>query len=112
MHDHHQIGRCLPYRYAQPRHILGQSGLCHRHAILHQHSDEEKPDQHKSDAERHPERKEVYQEGEDVIVENEDGDVIAENIASGASEMEEELKDDIEHPSHGYKNLKKNFILY
>lgn len=77
------------------------------HEILHRHSDEEKRDRHNSDAERHPEREEIYQEGDDIIVENEDGDVIAEKISSGASEREKQFIDDIEHPSHGYKNLKK-----
>jgi Na(+)/H(+) antiporter len=77
------------------------------HEILHRHSDEEKRNKHKSDAERHPEEEEVYLEGDDVIVEDEDGEVIQEKITSHASDRAKQVIDDIEHPSHAYKNLKK-----
>jgi Na(+)/H(+) antiporter len=82
--------------------------------ILHRHPEEEKRDQHKSDAERHPEKTEMYQEGDDVIIENEDGDVIKQDISNHSKErqdsmkkMGKEVKDDLEHPTHGYKNLRK-----
>ena len=84
------------------------------HEILHRHEDEEKGDQHKSDAERHPDHTEVYDEGDDIIVENADGDVLAQQETPHAKERREsiqrmgrEVKDDIEHPALGYKNLRK-----
>jgi Na(+)/H(+) antiporter len=84
------------------------------HEILHRHEDEEKTDQHKSDAERHPDHTEVYDEGDNIIVENEDGDVLTTQETPHAKERREsihrikkELKDDIEHPALGYKNLRK-----
>lgn len=47
------------------------------HEIMHRNDNEGKKDQHKSDAERHPEGREVYEEGDDLVVENEDGDVLS-----------------------------------
>ncbi|KAI9051482.1 hypothetical protein LZ554_004528 [Drepanopeziza brunnea f. sp. 'monogermtubi'] len=81
--------------------------------IQHRHSSDEKRDQHKSDAERHPNREEVYIEGDDVIVEDEDGEIVNTNITSqtvgekGALNTGKRLKDDVEHPALGYKNLRK-----
>jgi Na(+)/H(+) antiporter len=82
--------------------------------IMHKHSNEEKPDQHKSDAERHPDKREVYQEGDDVIIENEDGDVLAQTETERArerrktnKETRKAIKEDLEHPATGYKNLRK-----
>jgi Kef-type K+ transport system membrane component KefB len=83
--------------------------------IQHRHSIDEKRDQHKSDAERHPNREEVYIEGDDVIVEDEDGEIVNTKITSHTmSEREaavqktgKRVKDDVEHPAHGYKNLRK-----
>jgi Na(+)/H(+) antiporter len=84
------------------------------HEIMHRHSDDEQRDQHKSDAERHPDETNVYDEGGDIIIENADGEVISEKISSHAKERREslararkEIKDDIEHPTHAYKNLRK-----
>ena len=84
------------------------------HEILQRHSEEEKRNQHKSDAERHPEKTEMYQEGDDIMIENEDGDVIKLDISNHSKErqdsmknMGKEVKDDLEHPTHGYKNLRK-----
>jgi Na(+)/H(+) antiporter len=84
------------------------------HEVLHRHSEDEKRDQHKSDAERHPSRTEVYDEGSHIIIENEDGDVLTkEETPKGKARREsrkkvqQELKEDIEHPSLGYKNLRK-----
>jgi Na(+)/H(+) antiporter len=75
---------------------------------------EEGPDLHRSDAERHPGEVETYQEGDDIVFENEDGDVVAMDKAQTAEKMKEkmkatkeELKEDLEHPATGYKNLKK-----
>ncbi|RDW94782.1 putative Na(+) antiporter 1 [Coleophoma crateriformis] len=82
--------------------------------IMHRDDDEEKYDQHRSDAERYPNRVEVYDEGDDVIIENEDGEVISTQQTpvgkAREQEMEDmgkEVKDDLEHPSHAYKNLRK-----
>ena len=82
--------------------------------IQHRQSNEEATDQHKSDAERHPDAAEIYREGEDVIIENEDGDIIGSRIKSHSRErresmkkIEKEIMDNIEHPVSGYKNLRK-----
>ena len=82
--------------------------------IQHRQSNEEARDQHKSDAERHPDAAEIYREGEDILIENEDGDVIGSRIKSHSRErresmkkIEKEIKDNIEHPVSGYQNLRK-----
>ncbi|KAF8866993.1 hypothetical protein BDZ45DRAFT_735030 [Acephala macrosclerotiorum] len=84
------------------------------HEILHRHSDHETRDQHRSDAERHPDDTNVYQEGDDVIIEDADGEVLSTKISSHAKERKEslakaekEIKDDVEHPMQAYKNLRK-----
>jgi Na(+)/H(+) antiporter len=82
------------------------------HEIIHMHSGEEKRDQHKSDAERHPEREEVFIEGNDVIVENEDGEVVAEKLSSRTERKQESKQGapagaDAEHPINAYQNLRK-----
>jgi Na(+)/H(+) antiporter len=84
--------------------------------ILHRNSNEEKIDQHKSDAERHPDEREVYQEGDDIIIENEDGDVIGQKTTSHnkerqekAKDVEKEAKEDVEHPETGHQSLRKKF---
>ena len=50
--------------------------------IMHRSADN-KSDKHKSDAERHPSQTEIYKEGEDFVIENEDGDVL-KTIHSGS----------------------------
>ncbi|KAL3423252.1 sodium/hydrogen antiporter nha1 [Phlyctema vagabunda] len=82
--------------------------------ILHHNEDAEKNDRHQSDAERHPDRHEVYDEGGDIIIEDEDGEVVSQQKTPRGEQREKELeqaekeaKEDIEHPVHGYKNLKK-----
>jgi len=81
--------------------------------IMH-HKRREKRDTHQSDAERHPDEVKVYDEGDDIIIENEDGDVLTtQQTPSGnahhktAKKLEAELKKDIEHPSQGFANVKK-----
>ncbi|KAG0648973.1 Na(+) H(+) antiporter [Hyphodiscus hymeniophilus] len=83
-------------------------------AIMHRHSKEENTYQHKSDAERHPEHTNVYQEGNHIVIENDDGEVLttqespaAERRHQKVKEVEKEVKGDLEHPSLGYKNLRK-----
>jgi hypothetical protein len=84
------------------------------HEILHLHSEEEKMGQHRSDAEREPPRAEVYDEGNNIIIENEDGDVLTTVPMSKGKERREsmtkaakEVKEDVEHSTLGYKNLRK-----
>ena len=82
--------------------------------IMHRNSSEEKDDQHKSAAERHPEHVNVYDEGDHIIVENDDGDVLtaqesphAERRRERAQKKKKEIKEEVKHPSLGYKNLRK-----
>lgn len=76
------------------------------HEIMHRQSHEEERDQHKSDAERHPEREEVYEEGGgNIIIENEDGDVIAQKVKS--HELGKTPGMEGEHTTHAYRNLRK-----
>ena len=56
----------------------------------------------------------MYVEGDDVIIEDADGEVMEEIPTKTRKEREEEMKkmgkefkDDIEHPATGYKNLRK-----
>lgn len=79
------------------------------HEILHRNSQDKKRDLHDSDAARHPERREVYQQGDDLIVENEDGDVVAEKVTSrdARKKKESEVMEEIEHPKNAYLNLRK-----
>ncbi|KAH8812074.1 alkali metal cation/H+ antiporter Nha1 C terminus-domain-containing protein [Xylogone sp. PMI_703] len=82
--------------------------------ILHQRDAAERPQQHMSDAERSPGRVEVYEEGDDIVIEDEDGDVLAtEKTPEGEQRQKEieklrhELKEDLENPGLGYKHLRK-----
>lgn len=82
--------------------------------ITHRHANEEKKDQHKSDAELHPERKEYFQEGDDLIVEDEDGEVVnkleshpAKEKEQSAGSADKNALEKSESPAVGYKNLKK-----
>jgi Na(+)/H(+) antiporter len=84
------------------------------HEILHRHSDQEEKDQHRSDAERHPAHTNLYQEGDDVIIEDDDGEVLAIKESPSAKlkheplkKMVKEGKEDIEHPDSAYRNLRK-----
>ncbi|RFU31263.1 hypothetical protein B7463_g5070, partial [Scytalidium lignicola] len=84
------------------------------HRILHPREPAGRPDQHISDAERHPGDVEVYEEGNDIIIEDEDGDVITtqktpqgEQREKDIEKLRNELRDDLENPGLGYKNLRK-----
>ena len=84
------------------------------HQILHRHSEEVKRDEHKSDAERHPSKTEVYDEGDDIIIENEDGDVLTtvetpkgKERRDAMKKAQKEIVEGVEHPVAGYKNLRK-----
>lgn len=84
------------------------------HDIMHR-KDKKQKDQHRSDAELHPTETETYQEGNDLITENEDGDVLnIRNINEPEDEKKEGTERDkylkqqknLEHPA-AYKNLRK-----
>ncbi|KAF4633439.1 hypothetical protein G7Y89_g4680 [Cudoniella acicularis] len=78
------------------------------HEILHTHSEDKRRDQHRSDAERHPDRREVYDEGGQIIIEDEDGEVVAtgERLQSrGMQKAEKTAKED----TQVYKSLRKKF---
>jgi Na(+)/H(+) antiporter len=87
------------------------------HEILHRHAEDEKRDQHKSDAERHPSGAEVYTEGSDIIIEDEDGEVLTQVKRPKGKERlysttKKEIKEDVEHPGLGYKNLRKKLGIW
>lgn len=100
------------------------------HEIMHHNDHENERDQHKSDAERAPDQTETFVEGDHLITENEDGDVLtvqrtpSDRHGKGEEEEEEdkdssndfdevrdavrpEPKDEAEHRKYGYKNMRK-----
>ncbi|KFY42791.1 hypothetical protein V494_02238, partial [Pseudogymnoascus sp. VKM F-4513 (FW-928)] len=81
--------------------------------IMHE-GDDDRPEHHKSDAEMHPHTYEAYQEGDHVIIENEDGEVLSveqsppeEGKGEKVSEMEKKAKETAEYPEKGYKQFRK-----
>ncbi|KAF7874789.1 hypothetical protein EAF04_001963 [Stromatinia cepivora] len=67
--------------------------------ILHRGDKDERRDEHMSDAQRQPGKAEVYDEGDHIIIENEDGDVIktlrspeAGNSKEGIENLEKDIK--------------------
>lgn len=82
------------------------------HEIMHRGEDRP-PDQHKSDAERHPEITEVYIEGDNIIIENADGDIIGQRKSPKHEDIKKaELKDNVEHPTHMGIHLRKKLGLW
>lgn len=86
------------------------------HRILHKDygRDIDRPEQHMTEGERHPDKVEVFEEGNDIVIEDEDGDVLTTQKSPRGAEREkemehlkQELKDDVANPSHGYMDLKK-----
>jgi sodium/hydrogen antiporter len=84
--------------------------------IMHRHSIEEERDGHESKAEQHPDKANVYQEGDNIIIENDDGEVLetlttspAEKERQDGEKEEEKAQDDAENSSHGYRELRKRF---
>jgi sodium/hydrogen antiporter len=83
------------------------------HEILYRREDEEEKDQHKSDAEQHPDRTETYVEGNELITENEDGDVLTVQKTPGGQSnqpkptVEGGPTEDAELRSHRYKELRE-----
>lgn len=85
--------------------------------IMHRGEDEEKQDQHKSEAEAYPDKTETYQEGDDLITEDADGEVLTvERTPHGTRKdqdedhlkhVEAEIKDDVEHPGKAFGALRK-----
>jgi Na(+)/H(+) antiporter len=94
-------------------------------AIMHHNDGEKNRDNHRSDAERHPDDLEAYREGSDVIFENEDGDVVdvekspasekrqhefqkgREEVKKAESEVEKVASAPGKETASGYKNMKK-----
>ncbi|KAH7419426.1 alkali metal cation/H+ antiporter Nha1 C terminus-domain-containing protein [Cadophora sp. MPI-SDFR-AT-0126] len=82
--------------------------------IMSRGSDETRKD-HISRAENEPDRREIYQEGDDIIIEDEDGEVVDSKIDShtrkerqeAAEKAVKQTKEDIESSGLGYKNLRK-----
>jgi len=79
--------------------------------IMHRNSNEADY-AHKSDAERHPDHTEVYQEGDDIIIENDDGDVLRQTKTGESHERRRKEKvtpaKEVDSKDHlGYKNLRK-----
>lgn len=78
-----------------------------------QRDEDDRPEHHKSDAEMHPNTYEAYQEGDHVIIENEDGEVLSveqspeEGKQQKVGELEGETKETLEYPETGYKQLRK-----
>ncbi|KAJ8064853.1 hypothetical protein OCU04_007162 [Sclerotinia nivalis] len=67
--------------------------------IMHRGDKDERRDEHMSDAQRQPGKAEVYDEGDHIIIENEDGDVIktlrspeAGNSKEGIGNLEKDIK--------------------
>lgn len=84
---------------------------------VHRASTDSEIDEHTSRAERHPGRRNVYQEGDHLIVEDEDGEVLETRSISPTGKAEEgipekakkKFEEEIEHQSRGYKDLRKKF---
>ncbi|KAG9237999.1 Sodium/hydrogen exchanger family-domain-containing protein [Amylocarpus encephaloides] len=75
-------------------------------------SNDEKLAQHLSNAERYPNQREVYDQGDNIVIENGDGDVISvQPTPQGRrrSSVTEKAMQEIIHPRTGYANLKKMF---
>jgi sodium/hydrogen antiporter len=84
------------------------------HEILHRHEDEERRDPHKSEAEQHPERTETFVEGNELITENEDGDVLTIQKTPEGGHLSvqkpvaaEGSTEDTDLRNHRYKELRK-----
>jgi Na(+)/H(+) antiporter len=87
----------------------------------HRPSREEGRTRHTSKAEQYPNAANIYQEGSDIIIEDENGEVLAtEKVSPGLREKEslrekeehlkkkeKKVQEHLEHPSHAYKDLKK-----
>ncbi|PBP23291.1 Na+/H+ antiporter nha1 [Diplocarpon rosae] len=88
--------------------------------IRHRHSHDTRRDKHMSAAERHPDRNEVYQEGDDIIIEDQDGEVVDSKITShtrrereaSAKKTGNEVPRDAEQSGLGFKNLKKKLGIW
>lgn len=85
------------------------------HEIMHHTDNEERNNTHKSDAERHPDAVETYREGDKIITENEDGDVLTvrdrlegENPDAMRKQEDKELEGNKRlEDTHKHKNLRK-----
>lgn len=76
--------------------------------ILDRDEVNEKDDRHQSDAERNPNRREIYDEGEDIIIEDEDGEVVEQVTSEDLRKKKEaKSKDTAEESKNSYYNLRK-----
>ncbi|PBP18203.1 Na+/H+ antiporter nha1 [Diplocarpon rosae] len=88
--------------------------------IRHRHSNDTRRDTHMSAAERRPDRNEVYQEGDDIIIEDQDGEVVDSKITShtrrereaSAKKTGNGAQHDVEESGLGFKNLKKKLGIW
>ncbi|RDL39475.1 uncharacterized protein BP5553_03815 [Venustampulla echinocandica] len=86
----------------------------HDPEVTHQHSEGERKAFRKSDANISPTRREAFQEGDDIIIEDADGNVLSVQKVSDALQKGESIKrsehaakEDSGLPTQGYKNLRK-----
>lgn len=85
------------------------------HEIMHHNDREKSSDKHRSDAERHPHHTNSYEEGDKIITENDDGDVIdvrdkdaPEDKARERRAEDKALEDDKDiERSHAHRGLRK-----
>jgi NhaP-type Na+/H+ or K+/H+ antiporter len=82
--------------------------------ILHHGEGEKRKDMHESEAERNPDKTEIYDEGDHLVIENEDGDVLdtvkspnAKDPNETLQKLESDVKDGMEHPGKVYKKFGK-----
>ncbi|PQE16797.1 na(+) h(+) antiporter 2 protein [Rutstroemia sp. NJR-2017a BBW] len=82
--------------------------------ILHHGEGEKRKDMHESEAERNPDKTEIYDEGDHLVIENEDGDVLdtvkspdAKDPHETLQKLESDVKEGMEHPGKVYKKFGK-----
>ena len=88
-----------------------------RDEAAHPPSSDSEIEEHKSKAERHPGRRNVYQEGDHLIVEDEDGEVLETRSISPAGDGQEntvekakrKVQEELEQPSRTSRDRKKKF---
>ncbi|KAG9242145.1 Sodium/hydrogen exchanger family-domain-containing protein [Calycina marina] len=79
--------------------------------IMSEHSSRnDKPQNHMSDAERHPEKREYYQEGDHLIIENEDGDVVSQAKSDTTRERSQKRKERKEGVKNTLDEIKEEVV--
>lgn len=90
-----------------------------REEVAHRPSTDSEREERVSRAERHPGRRNVYQEGDHLIVEDEDGEVLETRSISppgkegqdSVEKAKKKLQEEIQQPSRGYRDLKKKLSI-